>query len=458
MATFFSPFQIQLGLGAIPLQVGEACDRPARSLTTDSRQIQAGDIFLALRGDRFDGHDFVAQALADGAIAAIVDTDYQPPSDLPTGQLLQVPNTLWAYQEIARLWRQCCPLPLIGITGSVGKTTTKELIAAMLAVRGPVLKTEANYNNEIGVPKTVLQIDPDRHWAAVLEMGMRGRGQIAELARIAQPNIGVITNVGTAHIGLLGSEQAIAEAKCELLVQLAGQDLAILNADNPRLMATAERLQLPRCRTYGLQNGDLQGQLLDLETLVVEGQRFRLPLPGAHNALNFLAGLAIAQELGLDWAAFQDLSVSLPQGRARRLELSPDIVLLDETYNAGLESMLAALQLLAETPARRRIAVLGTMKELGEFSETYHRQVGEKAAALGLDRLLIYADPAEAAAMQTGAAAIATQIFTSADDLITELLETVETGDRLLFKASRSVALDQVLERFITAYTATPKT
>lgn len=222
MATFFSPFQIQLGLGAIPLQVGEACDRPARSLTTDSRQIQPGDIFLALRGDRFDGHDFVAQALADGAIAAIVDRDYQPPSDLAAGHLLQVDNTLWAYQEVARLWRQRCSLPLIGITGSVGKTTTKELIAAMLAVRGPVLKTEANYNNEIGVPKTVLQIDPDHHWAAVLEMGMRGRGQIAELARIAQPNIAVITNVGTAHIGLLGSEQAIAEAKCELLAQLSG--------------------------------------------------------------------------------------------------------------------------------------------------------------------------------------------------------------------------------------------
>ena len=454
MATFFSPFQIQLGLGAVPLQVGAAVDRPLRSVTTDSRQIQAGDLFVALRGDRFDGHDFVAQALSAGAIAAIVDVDYQPPTDLPAGHLLQVPNTLWAYQEIARLWRQQLALPVIGITGSVGKTTTKELIAAMLGLNGSVLKTEANYNNEIGVPKTVLQIDPDRHWAAVLEMGMRGRGQIAELARIAQPDIAVITNVGTAHIGLLGSEQAIAEAKCELLAQLSGAGLAILNADNQRLIATAQRLHLPRCRTYGLQNGDLQGQLLDLETLVVEGQRFRLPLPGAHNALNFLAGLAIVQELGLDWEAFHDLSVTLPQGRARRIELSPDLVLLDETYNAGLESMLAALQLLADTAGQRRIAVLGTMKELGDFSEAYHRQVGEKVAALGLDRLLIYADPAEAAALQAGAAGVQAEILTSPEAVVRSLLELVQPGDRLLFKASRSVALDRVLADFVAAYSA----
>jgi UDP-N-acetylmuramoyl-tripeptide--D-alanyl-D-alanine ligase len=206
------------------------------AIQTDSRTLKPGEVFLALRGDKFDGHEFVQTAIAKGAIAAIVDFEYENPG-LP---VLQVKDTLKAYQKIGRWWRDRFNIPVIGVTGSVGKTTTKELIAAVLGTKGRVNKTYGNYNNEIGVPKTLLELGKEDDYA-VIEMAMRGRGQIAELTQIARPTIGVITNVGTAHIELLGSEEAIAEAKCELLAEMSADSVAILNHDNALLMTTAAK-------------------------------------------------------------------------------------------------------------------------------------------------------------------------------------------------------------------------
>ncbi|MGL5509286.1 MAG: UDP-N-acetylmuramoyl-tripeptide--D-alanyl-D-alanine ligase, partial [Microcoleaceae cyanobacterium] len=217
--------------------IGEYVDYnniPDSHVSTDTRTLKPGDIFLALRGENFDGHQFLDRAIAQGAKLAIVDRQFQPSGELTSIPILQVENTLTAYQAIAHWWRQQLQIPIIAITGSVGKTTTKELIAAVLGIDGAVLKTQANYNNEIGVPKTILEINPE-HKYAVIEMGMRGREEIALLTQIAQPNIGVITNVGTAHIERLGSEQAIAEAKCELLREMPRDSIAILNYDNQRL-------------------------------------------------------------------------------------------------------------------------------------------------------------------------------------------------------------------------------
>ncbi len=417
---------------------------PTRGLTTDSRSLQTGQVFVALRGEKFDGHDFVALAAAKGAIAAIVDTHYTGDGTLP---LLQVPDTLRAYQAIACWWRKQFSIPVVGVTGSVGKTTTKELIAAVLEKRGKVLKSQANFNNEIGVPKTLLELDAD-HDFAVIEMAMRGKGQIAELAQIACPDIGVITNVGTAHIGLLGSESAIAQAKCELLTELPATGIAILNQENTLLLETAASVWQGKTIRYGLTGGDLQGQLIGTEQLQVGSTVFSLPLPGEHNALNYLAALAVAQVLGIDWALLrQGLQVDLPGGRAKRYEIENDVVLLDETYNAGLESMLAALKLLAQTPAQRRIAVLGTMKELGDRSAEFHQRVGAAVRELNLDGLFILADPAEAAAMQQGAAPLATETFSDQAALVRRLKELLQPGDRVLFKASRAVGLDQVVEQ-----------
>lgn len=424
-------------------------DQPIMGLSTDSRTTAPGQLFLALVGDSFDGHGFLAAAQARGAIAAIVSR--QTPADLSPSQAIDlpqilVPDTLVAYQAIARWWRQQCRATVVAITGSVGKTTTKELIAAVLATQGHVLKTQANYNNEIGVPKTLLELTPD-HDYAVVEMGMRGRGEIALLCQIAQPDVGLITNVGTAHIERLGSEAAIAQAKCELLAELPPTSVAVLNGDDRRLQQTAETVWSGKTVTYGLEQGDILGSV-EAEQMQVEGERFPLPLPGRHNAQNFLAAMAVAQVLGVDWAPLQaGLSVTLPMGRSQRYELPDDVVLLDETYNAGLESMVAALTMLSEASGTRRIAVLGTMKELGDHSVMLHRRVGEAVKRLGVDMLLILADEAERRSLAEGADDVASEWFTSRADLVERLVVLVQPGDRVLFKASRAVGLDAVVEQ-----------
>lgn len=424
-------------------------ERPIIGITTDSRMVSPGTIFVALRGDRFDGHAFVDQALAQGAIAAVVARSSEVAS-MENAPLIRVENTLAAYQQLGHWWRKRFPHPVVAVTGSVGKTTTKELIAAVLEPFGTVLKTQANFNNEIGVPKTLLELDPDRHQFAVVEMGMRAAGEIAELTQIAEPDVAVITNVGTAHIGRLGSEAAIAQAKCELLQEMPSAGLAVLNHDDARLMATAQSLWAGERLTYGLTGGDVRGHWHPPQALVVDGRRFTVPLPGRHNGLNFLAALAVARGLRLDWGSLpDDLTVTLPAGRSHRHTLANDIVILDETYNAGLESMLASLQVLADMPGSRRLAVLGTMKELGARSPQFHRLVGEAVHRLGLDYLLVLADPAEEAALLAGAGTTPAESFPDADSLSHRLTQLMQPGDRILFKASRAVALDRVVAHLL---------
>lgn len=474
-------------LGTRPFTQSDLNEKTATGITTDTRNLKPGDVFVALRGEKFDGHEFVAEAIAKGAICAIVDRQLsfsQTSSQqlMPEAPLLLVEDTLQAYQAIARWWRHQFSIPIIAVTGSVGKTTTKELIAAVLATKGSVLKTQANFNNEIGVPKTLLQLSSD-HDYAVVEMAMRGPGEIALLTQIARPTIGVITNVGTAHIGRLGSEDAIAKAKCELLAEMPGTGIAILNHDNRRLMETAATVWSGKTLTFGLEGGDLQGELIDSQTIKVEGVELPLPLVGRHNALNYLAALTVfkvtqeenfprpfidfackLEENRLEkskreeikcslWEALRKgLSVQLPSGRARRYELANDIAILDESYNAGLESTIAALQLLAETSGRRRIAVLGTMKELGERSLEFHERVGTVARELNLDGVFIFADFEEANAIAKGATGLP---YVEVKDiskhdarlgLAKQLKEFWEPGDRILFKASHSVQLNQVVE------------
>ncbi|BAB77560.1 UDP-N-acetylmuramoyl-tripeptide--D-alanyl-D-alanine ligase [Anabaena sp. FACHB-709] len=429
---------------ARPVNISEAAlTQVSSGIQTDTRMIKPGEVFLAFRGEKFDGHEFISSAIARGAIAAIVDDDYENPG-LP---VLQVSNTLEAYQKLGRWWRDRFDIPVIGVTGSVGKTTTKELIAAVLGTKGNVLKTYGNYNNEIGVPKTLLELNAE-HDYAVIEMAMRGRGQIAELAQIARPTIGVITNVGTAHIELLGSEEAIAEAKCELLAEMPKDSVAILNHDNPLLMATAAKFWSGEVLTYGLSGGDVQGSLVDNAIVEVAGLRLPLPLPGRHNATNYLAALAVAKVLGIEWSSLQaGVSVNMPTGRSQRFSLPNDVLILDETYNAAPEAMLAALQLLADTPGKRKIAVLGAMKELGERSAQLHQRVGETVRNLKLDGLLVLVDGEDAEAIARSAEGIPSECFATHADLVARLTTFVQGGDRLLFKAAHSVGLDRVVSQ-----------
>ncbi|XHX76744.1 MAG: UDP-N-acetylmuramoyl-tripeptide--D-alanyl-D-alanine ligase [Stenomitos frigidus ULC029] len=444
--------QLSTILGTTSASLATADLTVVTGITTDTRCLKAGDVFVALRGETFDGHAFINQAAASGAIAAIVDQLWHDASaassDISTLMLLPVADTLQAYQAIAQWWRNQFTMPVIAVTGSVGKTTTKELIAAVLSQQGAVLKSQANYNNEIGVPKTLLELGTE-HQFAVVEMGMRARGEIALLTQIVRPTVAVITNVGTAHIGRLGSELAIAQAKCELLAEMPSDSIAILNQDLPLLMETAATVWHGKTLTYGLDGGDLHGRLTDSETLDVAGWMLPLPLPGRHNALNYLAALAVAKTLGVDWAPLaQRMAVTLPDGRAQRYELPHDVVLLDETYNAGLESMLASLHLLAQTPGTRRIAVLGTMKELGERSPEFHHRVGVAVRELKLDHLLLLVEEAEASAIAAGADPLIAERFSSHVAVVERLQALVQAGDRILFKASRAVGLDQVVKQF----------
>ena len=420
----------------------------AKGLGTDTRSLLSGEIFLALVGENFDGHNFAVQAVLQGAIALIVNRAIDIEQSIP--QII-VQDTLLAYQQIASWWRSQFSIPIIGITGSVGKTSTKELIAAVLSTQGNVLKTAKNYNNEIGVPKTLLQLSKE-HDYAVIEMAMRGKGEIALLTNIVRPDIGVITNVGTAHIGRLGSVQAIAEAKCELLAQLPTESTAIINADSPLLIETAQTVWQGKTITYGLEKGELRGQVREDEILHTKSGSFPVPLPGIHNASNYLAAIAIAEILDIDLDPIKaGLTVNLPQGRATRHQLAEDIVLLDETYNAGLESMQAALKMLKETPGKRHIAVLGTMKELGEYATSFHYQVGETVKDLDINLLFVLADETATKEIINGSAGIESQCFSNLDNLVANLQKVAKSGDRILFKASNSVGLNQAIKGLIAS-------
>ena len=425
-----------------------------RGVISDSRKLKSGELFVALTGENFDGHGFVAQAIAQGAVAAIVSHEWANSVAAKGLPLLAVDDTVSAYQDLARWWRSQFVHPVVSVTGSVGKTTTKEIIASMLASYvapdKQVHKSLANHNNDIGVAQTLLAIAPELHDFVVVEMGMRGLGEIARLAKTALPTVSVITNVGTAHIGRLGSREAIAQAKCELLVETPADGTVILNANDPLLLETARKVWHGKTITYGLGVGDVNGELTG-QQLQVEGLTWELPLPGRHNALNFLAGLAVLKALNLDWnQTTQGLAkLDLPFGRAQLYQLAQDVTILDETYNASPEGMIAALRQLADMPAKRHWAVLGTMKELGEMSTQLHNQVGTAISNFGIEGAIILAD-GEAEAILAGANgslkyAIACQSY---QEITETLLQKIESGDRILFKASRSVGMDRVVESF----------
>ncbi len=425
-------------------------------ISTDTRSLKTRDLFFALGGENFDGHKFVSQAIARGAVAAVVSETWFNANKDQNGAFLVVKDVLAAYQNLATWWRSQSNLPVIAITGSAGKTTTKEIISQLLSFYGRVHKSVANHNNDIGVAQTLLSIDPDHHDFVVVEMGMRGQGEIARLSKVALPDVAVITNIGTAHIGRLGSKQAIAEAKCELLEFMPDRSVAVLNAEDQLLREIAAKIWQGKTITYGIDQGDVRGELRENQQVQVAQQLWNLPLSGRHNALNFLAGLAVIKALGLDWQKISSNigDLDLPAGRARIYRIANDITILDETYNCSPEAAIAALHLLAQTPTKnRRWAVLGTMKELGEMSDSLHAQVGKTVKDLGIDCLLVLTD-GESDAILAGAGQDFQYIGNCSDrsELVKTLLNLVQSGDTILFKASHSVGMDAVVKEFQSAW------
>ena len=413
---------------------------------TDSRQLQAGDFFVPLVGERFDGHHFLAQLPEHKVQAAVVSRSWTEP--LPSGLLhWRVDDTLLAYQQLALLHRRALAKPLVAVTGSAGKTTTRELIRAALAPLGAIQASEGNNNNDVGVPLTVLGATA-ADAALVIEMGMRGPGEIERLSRCTEPDLAVITNIGTAHIGRLGSREAIAAAKCEITAGLHPKGTLVIPAGDPLLESALAAVWSGRVLRVRLADdpeveSDLVGDV-NGDHLLIGADRLPLQLEGRHNARNLLLAVAVADQLGVSRKALQAMQVTVPGGRNRRLQQG-GLTLLDETYNASPEAVFAALELLAAQPGRR-FAVLGTMLELGERSLELHQEVAARAVQLGLDGLVLVDGGAEGKAMAEVAAPLPhLQLVSHPEDAAAPLAAWLNSGDVLLLKASRGVALERLI-------------
>ncbi len=421
-------------------------DQPVGTICTDSRQLKAGNFFVPLVGERFDGHRFLEQLPALGGQGAVVSLDWTAP--LPSGLLhWRVDDTLAAYQQLALLHRRQLGLPLVAVTGSAGKTTTRELIRAVLAPLGAIQASDGNNNNDIGVPLTVLGAGSD-HAALVIEMGMRGPGEIARLSRCTEPDVAVITNIGTAHIGRLGSREAIATAKCEITAALHPQGVVVIPAGDPLLEQALAAVWQGRVLRVRLEDdpditADLIGAVRN-DRLLLDEASIPLPLDGRHNARNLLLALAVGSHLGVDPASAAQLQVNIPGGRNRRLQQG-GLTLLDETYNASPEAVLAALDLLADQPGRR-FAVLGTMLELGARSIELHQQVAARAAALKLDGVVLVDGGDEGQAMANVASGLdRLALVATPEAAAAPLGQWLKAGDVVLLKASRGVALERLI-------------
>ncbi|MDD5557653.1 MAG: UDP-N-acetylmuramoyl-tripeptide--D-alanyl-D-alanine ligase [bacterium] len=438
-----------------------------RSISTDTRRVAPGAFFVALRGPRHDGHDHLAEAVEAGAAGLIV-------SRLPAGAaaerwaaegvaIVRVGDTLAALADLARWYRSRFPIPVVAVTGSNGKTTTKEMIAAIASTRLAVHASEGTLNNQVGVPLTVLGIER-RHALAVVEMGMNARGEIAHLARIAEPDVGVITNVGPAHLEFLGSLEEVAAAKAELLAVMSGGGngarAAVLNRDDPRVAAMAGMFRL-RVRTFGM-GAEADVRAVDVR-FTRRGARFTIrfarsgrgvraaaPFMGIHNVMNALAAAAACEEIGM---AVEDIAaglgaVRLPPLRMERAERD-GVTVVNDAYNANPASMRAAIDTVAGMAVRgARILVMGDMLELGEAAPAAHREAGRHAAARGFRALIAvgeHAAEAAAGAREGGMEPGRIVVCRDVDAAAAALRETARAGDCALLKASRRVGLERVI-------------
>jgi UDP-N-acetylmuramoyl-tripeptide--D-alanyl-D-alanine ligase len=428
------------------------------AITTDSRDVKKGSLFCALTGTRFDGHKFVASAFRKGASGALIRKGKKV--KVPRGRwLLTVDDTLRALGNLGTNWRDRFEIPVIAITGSNGKTTTKELIAQTLASRYAVLKTEGNYNNLIGVPWTLFRITR-KHELAVLEMGMNSPGEIDRLAQIARPQIGVLTSIGRAHLEGLGSITAVARAKAELLKYLPSDGLAVINADDPRVLSMAKQSKA-RVLTYGFgSDAIIRGRRF--KSLGFKGSSFevrlggktlkvRLELPGRYNAVNALAALAIGHHFNVPLASMARSlkNVRLPGGRMTQIRLKNGIHIIDDSYNANPESVREALSNLDYTNHKqRKIVVLGDMLELGKFSQRAHREIGRAAVEADADTLFAVGEwSGEIAngAKKAGLNPAKILCFETAKQAGKKLREYVRRNDLILIKGSRGIHLEEVV-------------
>ncbi len=417
----------------------------ALNVSTDTRSLKPGALFFALHGEHFDGHLYVQKAFQAGAAAAVVTRNIEG-----AGPQIVVPDTLQAYGLLANAYRRDIAPHVAGITGSVGKTSVKEMLSTILAVSGPTLASSKNHNNEIGVPETLFRLEP-QHRYAVIEMGMRGEGQIASLARIAEPQTGIITSIGYAHIELLGSREAIARTKAELLACLPASGTAVLPCDSEYFALL--RSQVPDGCSIVTFSG--KGSASADVALLEGGRKIRagnqifplsLRAAGVHQAENAACALAAVYALSLPLEVALQALKQWPgaEGRMVLRKGKMGMTLLDDCYNAGPESMLAALQTLVNLAApEQTVAILGDMKELGEYASALHCKVGEYVAELGIRRLCTIGELAgeAGAAAQKKRPKLELMHFASAEEAAVNAEALALAGDTVLIKGSRAMQM-----------------
>jgi len=423
-------------------------------VSTDSRKIAAGDLFIPLKGEKFDGHDFIESAFKQGAAASLTQ-DYSV--HFPGKVLILVEDTLIALQQLAAAYRSRFAIPFIGITGSVGKTSTKEMVAYALSEKYNVLKNEGNLNNEIGVPLTIFRLD-STHEAAVIEMGMSGFGEISTLTEIVKPHVGIITNIGISHIEKLGSRQNILRAKLEILDGMKPDGLLVLNGDDAMLNGVKGLLK-QRTVSYGLEEGadyvaqnvKSRGEAgIDFD-IMIKGKNYTIhvPAPGIHNVYNALAAIAAGSELGIPVETLaKGISRYSPGNMRLNIINVNGIKVINDAYNASPQSVKAALDVLEEMETGRRIAVLGDMLELGEWTEQAHLDTGRMAAEKNIDYIVTVGKEAvniARGAAETGYAPDRIASFQSNREAYEYLKNILKQGDAILVKGSRGMKMEELV-------------
>ncbi|NLM72844.1 MAG: UDP-N-acetylmuramoyl-tripeptide--D-alanyl-D-alanine ligase [Clostridiaceae bacterium] len=428
-------------------------------ISTDTRNMEKNSLFVAISGERFDGHDFAEQAVQNGAVLVLALEGKNIPDTVPA---IFVPDTIKALGKLASAYRDMFDIPVIAVTGSVGKTSTKDMIASILSTHFKVHKTKGNFNNEIGVPLSVLEMD-ETHEVAVFELGMRGFGEISELSGIVKPDIAVITNVGISHIERLGSRQNILKAKLEILDGLKKNGTVILNGDD-ELLSGLRGLLPYKTLFYGINEGqdiwacDLssqgeEGVNFTIQTQTSEMELF-IPAPGIHNVYNALAGIAVAQTLNLSEAEIREGLMSFSSSRLRmNIEVKNGIKFINDSYNAAPSSMKAALDVLCEIgKGKRKWAVLGDMLELGEWAEEAHKEIGRLVSMMSIDYLVGIGSLARwyiKGAEENKGNKTTPILFASISDAKPYIKTLMQEGDVLLFKGSRRMNLDILVQELL---------
>lgn len=456
------PLQISDVIGAVNGKTVNSKNNMISGVSTDTRTIKKGDLFIPLKGENFDGHDFIHKALSKGASFCFCNKSQMKKMEtLKNDRIIFVDDTKMALINLAKYYRKLFPIPFVAVTGSVGKTTTKEMIAQVLKIKYNVLKTEENFNNEIGLPHTLFKLD-DKHDVGVVELGMSGFGEISRMADAVRPKIGVITNIGISHIEKLGSKENIAKAKLELLDSMKQNDILILDAESPELW---KKRNLIRQETifFGKNKGDvIVKNITSLESSGIsfdiagkyDRHTFEILLPGYHNVYNAVCAIIIGFEMGLTKEEIQEglLNFKPPKMRQEIKRTYFGAILIDDSYNASPDSVKAAIDLLAEGGKdKKKAVILGDMLELGDYSSRAHFEIGYYAASK-TDIFIAVGKFAKDLAKGAKEGKLADdRVFTYDTTMkaCLDVIDIIKDCDIILVKASRAMKMEKIIQLLV---------